>query len=918
MSRRDRIEFVERLLNRRPEAASYYASLLAQEDPANSSIREGVARESVLSDVRSASDAALETIVRRERPVFFVVAADEPGGTRIDEEDAALLGPDAEGLKDSLVGAKDRIVPLFSRIGRIDLDGLAGMPFVGTGWLIDDGIVVTNRHVAEVFAARDGARFKFRMGAYGRPLTAAFDTGHLRGQDEGGEAPAIAEVLYVEPASSSVDIAFFRLAMSPRSGTWSPLPISAERLSADAELCAIGYPARAPRSVIPDQDLMRELYRGVYDVKRVAPGRLLRETSDLMTHDCTTLGGNSGCAVASLDTGKIVGLHFAGVYLAENRAVPASVLADYAARRRWLLPARVETAGAALPQPQATPSGLSVTVTVTVNGDATTVTTGATGPVPQAADVGAAVAAVLDRRIEGVVAARIGYPEDGLEIGGTPFVAVSVKPSRLSEARRNGPSVQWGHAVRYEAATLLEQIEEMGIEEATGAIAYDDDARTAKNFKLEPVTEEIVVRAHVSPEYGFEELTAFLSGPETSLVSAMYEFKGVAIADVLEGALRSGTSMRLIVDNATLPKPKPSEKEESVKDLEFRAAPRFNEWHQDYDFEYTKVPQGRRGLIKNSYHIKVTVRADDHFWLSSGNWKNTSSQPIVSDIDRARALEDDLPGNRDWHVVVGSQTLSTLLRSHIQQDIKRCEELRPVEEAPYRQLFVMVPQGEFETVEERKPPSRLLKPLAIAGRIKVWPLLTPDRDGRIYTDAVLSLIKSARRSLWFQIPYMGMRPDPRVHRGNIDELLDALCEKMLELNDARVLLRTKNSRFNDNRHVAWYLKSKGVDVATCLRAMDDHHTKGMIVDGKRVLLGSHNWSGDGVSLNRDASLIFEDERIAGYYGEAFDIDWQRASPIRPKRLEESVLEIVSSRPEGLEISGYEIRTLDEYLAEMEA
>ena len=39
----------------------------------------------------------------------------------------------------------------------------------------------------------------------------------------------------------------------------------------------------------------------------------------------------------------------------------------------------------------------------------------------------------------------------------------------------------------------------------------------------------------------------------------------------------------------------------------------------------------------------------------------------------------------------------------------------------------------------------------------------------------------------------------------------------------------------------------------------------MIVDGRRVLMGSHNWSKPGVTLNRDASLIFDDEEVADYY-----------------------------------------------------
>src|SRR5262249_30352197 len=47
-----------------------------------------------------------------------------------------------------------------------------------------------------------------------------------------------------------------------------------------------------------------------------------------LRHDCTTLGGNSGSPLIRLDDGKIVGLHFAGVYGVENSAVGAGTLRE--------------------------------------------------------------------------------------------------------------------------------------------------------------------------------------------------------------------------------------------------------------------------------------------------------------------------------------------------------------------------------------------------------------------------------------------------------------------------------------------------------------------------------------------------------------------------------------------------------------
>ena len=68
------------------------------------------------------------------------------------------------------------------------------------------------------------------------------------------------------------------------------------------------------------------------------------------------------------------------------------------------------------------------------------------------------------------------------------------------------------------------------------------------------------------------------------------------------------------------------------------------------------------------------------------------------------------------------------------------------------------------------------------------------------------------------------------------------------------------------------LKDFGFD-EDFIKVQKNCHTKGIIVDRKRVMLGSQNWSNDGVSLNRDASLLFEDVPLAKYFGDIFEHDW---------------------------------------------
>jgi phosphatidylserine/phosphatidylglycerophosphate/cardiolipin synthase-like enzyme len=627
-------------------------------------------------------------------------------------------------------------------------------------------------------------------------------------------------------------------------------------------------------------------------------------------------------------TGKVVGLHFAGIYKEANLAVPASELQRYVRQKLWTRPPVIETAR---PVPaasrQAATIGRNGSVSVTVPVTVTVSLGGVVGAAAAGGDSGKSIEATVQdfwtQRPDGVVAARVGYLEENGEIGDTPCIAVSALPRALEALRASGPQMFQGYQVDYSPASVQEQVDVlMDLEAAGSPNLYDDDARTGKEFALEPIKEQMTVRAHVSPEYGFDELTKFMSEPSKSWVSAMYEFRGSAISDLMAERIKDGTKVSLAADFKTFVEPDDSE-------LEFDAKKTFKSWATKFPtkFERVAVPLGNTGLVQQSYHIKVTVRDDDTFWLSSGNWKNTSSQPIIDQDQRDRATEDDLPGNREWHVVVHSPTLAERFRNHITQDIQRSRDLHGEEEpvkAKDREPFVEVPESLLELLEgtkkQRQPPSRLLPPLDVSGEIRATPLLTPDDEGGVYCEAVPKLIRSAKSSLLFQIPYIGMPSNPKKHRGFIDDLIGALTDKLASLDDARVILRGDSSReFSDPAHAAWFFKSKGIDIDRRVRTIVDHHTKGMVVDGKRVLIGSHNWSGMGVTTNRDASLIFENEKLAGYFADAFQIDWDRADRIKPKKFvkkpkEEEGAVLVFSDLEAPERPGYRRIPLSDWMA----
>jgi phosphatidylserine/phosphatidylglycerophosphate/cardiolipin synthase-like enzyme len=88
-----------------------------------------------------------------------------------------------------------------------------------------------------------------------------------------------------------------------------------------------------------------------------------------------------------------------------------------------------------------------------------------------------------------------------------------------------------------------------------------------------------------------------------------------------------------------------------------------------------------------------------------------------------------------------------------------------------------------------------------------------------------------------------------------------------------VIFRLIDFDITDVRKNLELLKERGFDMDD-FKVQRNCHTKGIVVDRKKVLLGSQNWSNDGVSVNRDASLLFDDEELAEYFAGIFEHDWE--------------------------------------------
>lgn len=234
-----------------------------------------------------------------------------------------------DGVWQLLAPYRSDIRAMLRAVASIDIPAAYGGG-AATAFVVGDGLVMTNRHVL------GGLYTESAHDAGGRATAWRLLDGlelNLDFKREAGSAESavyrVAHLVCVfdEPGQDSgrpdVDLALLRLAPVTSGPPW-PAPLRIQRNPASvrpgSRVCVAGYPDADWRN---DQAEMERIFDATYQVKRLAPGEITGiDTAALeLTHDCSTLGGNSGSCVFDLETNSVVGLHWGGHYLQQNHAV---------------------------------------------------------------------------------------------------------------------------------------------------------------------------------------------------------------------------------------------------------------------------------------------------------------------------------------------------------------------------------------------------------------------------------------------------------------------------------------------------------------------------------------------------------------------------------------------------------------------
>ena len=373
------------------------------------------------------------------------------------------------------------------------------------------------------------------------------------------------------------------------------------------------------------------------------------------------------------------------------------------------------------------------------------------------------------------------------------------------------------------------------------------------------ITDKFKVTCFASPDAGWPTLQPFLAGVKTKLTVGMFEFTAPHIVEVVITQMK-GKTLNLVLDD---PHYDTTMREQTNDATQLQLAKALGAglkfaWAAEGADKHNRIH-----LFPAAYHIKVAVADRSAFFLSSGNF-NSTNQPDLNPLHALTSIQkmELRKSDRDWHVIVEHAGLSGMFEDLILRDFKQATPGQQPAQPPNL-------KGSGNT--PGKVPSKFFQAKIFEGQMTVQPALTPDN----YVHVILPLIQRAKK---FRMQTQYIKPSskfaddvklPIEQRSILEQLINAVSVLIKNKVHVQIIL--------DSRVTPTMIENLqmfgGIDGST-IRRQHSAHNKGMIIDDETVVVGSQNWSTEGVDSNRDASIAVKNQGVAAYFGEIFDNDWK--------------------------------------------
>ena len=414
----------------------------------------------------------------------------------------------------------------------------------------------------------------------------------------------------------------------------------------------------------------------------------------------------------------------------------------------------------------------------------------------------------------------------------------------------------------YRGTTLVQEIAwPRDVSAREGQIHYLDDGvwdprpLFIGQSRFAPRTfEEVAVAAFVAPDCSYEVFSAAVTGAEREILVNVYEFTDEKMASDLIAARERGVGVTVLLEGGPVGGVSPEGRAVAGalnrSGIPVLSMTTTDAAHAKYRYDHAKyiVIDGRTVL------------------LGSENFK-PGGYP-----------KPGLQGNRGWGVLLKDPELAAYFREIFLFD-SAGGDIVPLEGTAAELYTPWAPDYTIEFAPCRAEGAR------------VTPVVSPDTSVLI-----LELIESAEESIAIEQAYITNET-----ASEFNPYLAAAIDASRRGVAVRVLLdaawfNTEGDADNDemveiiNRIAAAEglpLEARLADLEA--NNLDKIHNKGIVVDGRAVLVSSINWNANSPAFNREAGVIVEHPDIARYYIAVFEDDWNAsdgsgASGAEPDRL----------------------------------
>jgi phosphatidylserine/phosphatidylglycerophosphate/cardiolipin synthase-like enzyme len=430
------------------------------------------------------------------------------------------------------------------------------------------------------------------------------------------------------------------------------------------------------------------------------------------------------------------------------------------------------------------------------------------------------------------------------------------------------------------------------------------------DFKFKSITYSGSATVFSSPDSAYEIISSELEKAKTTIYLSIYQFHNLYLMDKMINASARGVDVKVFIDGSPvggltdLGRFVASELVSADCEVRFIRSVSKENIHRRYNFVHTKY-----AVIDNVTTI-----------VMSENWK-TSGVPVYNTI-----------GNRGWGIALRSNELAKDFADVFFLDWN--PEMRDIHPFNSSHNKYGAPPDDFIPSwsvygGDYKP---RFESRTVNGEFQVTPVFAPDTTMDQY-DSIIEMIGSAEKSVYIEQLNCYIDWDTKgreIRNLYLDAAIDAArrgCEVKILLDSA---FANPDYAGLDNFDTVQYINAiaKEENLTGTLQAkliyLDGYegnnqlsllHNKGIIVDGKITLISSINWATGSVIHNREAGVIIENAKIARFYTELFNYDWNLSvsellkiyvlhsdtRDIKPGDSTEYVISIMNTQPIDMDV-----------------